>query len=1334
MDEIEAKIRALGQKRKQNELKEYVQKLDTKKLISLIILKYSSSNFVYVWDYLMQSFTDSNESHKKRFQVVSNLLHELEKGLISTSLSNSILTRLCVELPKFKPEHLIQICNFCIECIQKGTISEMCWKDVLPEALNVIIKCNHVEYNDEDMTGLEYKTQLINSLCMLMWAPNIITSLASMFIEMPLTKEEHLQVVNKLGKYMEKLTCQELPAFVYQMLKLCRYQNSKSIFLRLQYYFGTRIYSRMDVIQQSDSENTNIDAIDDASNQDAVEVESTIIFYIYQSASDESECIKDYLNSLKNLVKSPEFILHPFHFTVLLTISTISTCEEKVMEILRACISRSIQEDLKKNDSCWFREMLSSTSKVEHVLRQIIECSGDERYLVVQGLVQLAYVLLSVGPMLGREGDLVCERQWELGKMILLKVIKKKRQIASSILSSLNNYIVTGHNVAHYIDIIHILSEKKSLIMLENQSCVIELLEFLVQVPGPTASHLFDAILPLTKISPTIRDHLILLLRKALYSRTTATRQMAVSSFLKLIKELKISNLTVLSQSSSSSNSISSGHSLLTQASLCCSGRAATSAFSNEALCLEVLGILRRCFIQQVEVRSQLYDGLYRAVSVNSELAIPVLGMLWWHFNSIYVSDKEIIPPLQFSKITATKDVEVKLQEPLGKLIYTIGLILTKVQDDNDNNSTVIKLKDVMESLCNRMSSCELMHLELDDGTDLLDIVPESKHKLCVLTEALYVYEGLIGYKICSWGLTSERNANQINSLFQGYTRVIDFSKNLSKPKKGDKKKQANESRDTTLKESGTKHSFKKPNTILNFETVTKVLSLLHHTEVNWTTQAEANIIKTKREIHQHMLEATIHLVKNLKSLRTEEDRYKKLCFNFLTEIAVILYERCIVRLDSFLDFDSMSATLAMECFYLILKVIGHHFKKKLPLLLSTLVDKSKDDDLSNLLQGLVETYQKLFELEELESSSDIEIKKLPLIIVNTLTLLASFIPPSCNSVNIQLLDWLKNYMNKNSTSNKQVVTALITLLFNVQIKYKNTTTLFENVVRRLSALLGTVNDEEETFEELMIINEYNAPTVIPLLCSSLKIMLDDLDWIILRLKSEFGMITYPGEDNPERRKEYLKSKERGVCCQLCSIITILGTTCNIKVLPGTLSDTLLKTVAHLYNSLNALTKYFTTRSSKVNLVFQGARFEMVVKLAGKQLSSVVYDYIIFIEGVNKQKTQSTQTKKKSVNADLLKNKVLRETRVIPKVVYEIEQFGKSVIQLSNKTQVDLTKFMGQGAARDFRIKGLQEVLAQTRSNDEHDNTTTTTVDSDTNDEEQSDGDSPVVSKRQRKR
>jgi hypothetical protein len=52
----------------------------------------------------------------------------------------------------------------------------------MPELLNIISEKERVECNDEEMTGVEYKHQLINSLCMLQWFPSNITSLTEMFM------------------------------------------------------------------------------------------------------------------------------------------------------------------------------------------------------------------------------------------------------------------------------------------------------------------------------------------------------------------------------------------------------------------------------------------------------------------------------------------------------------------------------------------------------------------------------------------------------------------------------------------------------------------------------------------------------------------------------------------------------------------------------------------------------------------------------------------------------------------------------------------------------------------------------------------------------------------------------------------------------------------------------------------------------------------------------------------------------------------------------------------------------------------------------------------------
>lgn len=84
-----------------------------------------------------------------------------------------------------------------------------------------------------------------------------------------------------------------------------------------------------------------------------------------------------------------------------------------------------------------------------------------------------------------------------------------------TIVECLNNIMC----ISVLLECLYQISHEMPLAMLENQSIVVELIEYLLQVSEPVANQLFDAILPLTKISASVRDHLILMLRKALYLR-----------------------------------------------------------------------------------------------------------------------------------------------------------------------------------------------------------------------------------------------------------------------------------------------------------------------------------------------------------------------------------------------------------------------------------------------------------------------------------------------------------------------------------------------------------------------------------------------------------------------------------------------------------------------------------------------------------------------------------------------------------------------------------------------------------------------------------------------
>ncbi|RZC32680.1 Fanconi anemia group I protein -like [Asbolus verrucosus] len=422
-----------------------------------------------------------------------------------------------------------------------------------------------------------------------------------------------------------------------------------------------------------------------------------------------------------------------------------------------------------------------------------------------------------------------------------------------------------------------------------------------------------------------------------------------------------------------------------------------------------------------------------------------------------------------------------------------------------------------------------------------------------------------------------------------------------------------------------------------------------------------------------------------------------KIVFGHLCEIGMVLYERIIKRLIDFIDFDCATAVLAVECFLVILHIISNHHKSNFKSFLSKVGGRDDEEELVFHLTDFMETYQKLFEIDENEVSEDPEIKKLSLVVINTINFLWQQIPATNNTLALQMMEWLKNVAINKNISSKQTATGFVNLLFDCHIKFKVSLTFFEQVAVRLGDVTGVINEEEHNVEEFKIITELTVNNVFVSLCNSLKAVLEDIDWIIARLKSEYSMIIYPGETDIERKREYLKSKERGVCCQLCFIVTILTNLSNCTVPPGNLSEAVLKNLILLYNTLSSLTKYFVLRSSKINPVFQGARFERLVKLAGKQLAPVVYKLIMYIEESQKQEPETTQKKKRNVDSSTLKSKVLKETRLIPKVVYEIEQFSKYVIQLSNKTKIDLSKFVGQGTVRDFRILHLKEVLEQAK-------------------------------------
>lgn len=80
--------------------------------------------------------------------------------------------------------------------------------------------------------------------------------------------------------------------------------------------------------------------IDIINLKEVQDIESTVLYHVYQAAQLNHENMKDFIRFLKHVSHAPEYVLQPFMLSVLMSVSTIY--EDQVVKIfstkLKICI------------------------------------------------------------------------------------------------------------------------------------------------------------------------------------------------------------------------------------------------------------------------------------------------------------------------------------------------------------------------------------------------------------------------------------------------------------------------------------------------------------------------------------------------------------------------------------------------------------------------------------------------------------------------------------------------------------------------------------------------------------------------------------------------------------------------------------------------------------------------------------------------------------------------------------------------------------------------------------------------------------------------------------
>lgn len=96
--------------------------------------------------------------------------------------------------------------------------------------------------------------------------------------------------------------------------------------------------------------------------------------------------------------------------------------------------------------------------------------------------------------------------------------------------------------------------------------------------------------------------------------------------------------------------------------------------------------------------------------------------------------------------------------------------------------------------------------------------------------------------------------------------------------------------------------------------------------------------------------------------------------------------------------------------------------------------------------------------------------------------------------------------------------------------------------------------------------------------------------------------------------------------------------------------------------------------------------------MSGSDITDKMYKFLT-VYGQRQQIIDNTRTKKRGkgkkrsdVNAKQ-EAKAQRESKMIPQLIYTVEQYERYLIQLSRKTKVDFMQYMKRSTSRDFKIE-----------------------------------------------
>ncbi|XP_068169581.1 Fanconi anemia group I protein isoform X1 [Antennarius striatus] len=1280
------KIVTLSDEDRADELQKYLSSLTDEELMAVITdgaLKGKNVGTM-IKGILKGSPSTSTEGSSRRFLLYQHCIPLCESGDLQTEVAADIIGLLMLETHTLSGPSLAQLASLFVEAIKVGKMGNGKSMELFPTVLTALSACEALSYGKGELSGEEYKKQMINSLCSSRWDPQCVIHLATMFRDVPLSVEELRFLVEKILMMFTKLNLQEIPPLVYQLLLLSTKGCKKQALDGIISFFKEQDTHQEEEQKHGESLDLEVQSIP----QDQLRhVEGTAILHIVFAIRLDHELGREFLKCFK----ASYWDLCPFSIALLLSVARIQRYEEPVFDLLKVAIIKSFKDGQLQQGSKLLQDLLPGHCSVALMIVDTVKNSVFGWDHVTQGLVQLGFFLMDTfGPKPGPFGKATevsaatartpAQQACKLGGQVLLQSFKLHESIRGEILEQVLNRLVTktASPVSHYLELFSDIVVSAPMILLGSSSKLTETFDLLSFLPLSTVQGFLKAIQPLLKVSMSLKDALILVLRKAMFSSHLDGRKSAVTGFLLLLKNFKVLGSLASSQCTQTISS--------SQIQVDIHSRYNSAA--NEAFCLEILSGLRRCLSQQADVRLMLYEGFYDVLRRNSQLASSIMQTLFSQMKRYYEPEQDLLPPVKLEPCITAKGDQVYLEEPLAHLVSCTVHCLLWLQnmqqsanlngdgseEEEEEEGYQSELHTILESMIRRMIKSELEEFELDKSAEFSmgSSVGMKNNIYAVLV--MGVYEVLMEYSFVKANYSKSR-FEDLMELFNRYHKLSEI-----------------------LKEKSGKvrvPSHKTPRSLLSMGFVSSLLTALFRD--NSQSREEAlSVLRRNGEFVRYVVNVAVQKIQQLEDTRHTDGpdgQNTDKTFRFLCDVTSVLMWR-YTNVPSVVEDPGKKekrASLSFLCLEGLLRIFTtcqQNYPDRMTQLLSTMdtSEGNEPDDDAEMNFFYIRQFQRALFAQLSGAEEDFNNKEAQLL-VSILSVLSRQLVPSSQQF-AQMITWTVKICKENSFEDPSLCKGLLSLLFSLQVLHKSPVNLLLELCQDIHSQLGDIDQDVEVEKQshFAIVNMKTATTAAVLVLSQADKVLDEVDWLISTKKSQLASnITASGEAT--QTAGHHDPVEKAVALQVGTLLTALNELVQTALLPGSCTVTLLRELTRTYNILTTLVKYYIQVCAGQRGILP-ARFEKLVKLSGSHLTPQCYTFITYAQSGESSGGGADDKKKKKRNDvnTAASAKLLRETKDIPNLIFSIEQYEKYLIALSKKSKVNLMQYMKLSTSRDFRI------------------------------------------------